>query len=208
MLTRSELRSLLAVFLFSLGLLAYVVGAVAGIGLLASKAVGKFSPAARNKSVANLLIPERCKMPLQRTRGNLIAASEGVYFPMENCAKHRVNCVVTRAVLTFVAQRPIAINELLETFSICRREVEAVASQVYDKKGASPPLAVTVGVMELKQLKQLHGPLVQNLGKRLHGSEQSRARDTDPDQPCAVSCDREGNRLESCILTHAASIKM
>jgi hypothetical protein len=91
-------------------------------------------------------------MPLRRRGGNLISASEGVYFPMANIAEHRVTCIATRSLLEALAGRRLSIDQFLETFVTYRRDLEAVASVVYDKKNINSPRTVTIGVMEIDQL--------------------------------------------------------
>jgi hypothetical protein len=105
-------------------------------------------------------------MPLQHSRGNAISASEGVYFPMANISMHRVTCLVTRTVLGALAGRVLSVDEFLETFRTYRRDIEAVASVVYDQKYINTPRTIAVGLKELDKIiaaKQL--PEVQKNGE-------------------------------------------
>jgi hypothetical protein len=91
-------------------------------------------------------------MPLRRSNGNLISAWEGVYFPMANISMHRETCIVTRAALESLAGRVLSPDEFLETFRMHRREIEAVASVVYDQKQRNAPRPLAIGLREFARI--------------------------------------------------------
>jgi hypothetical protein len=93
-------------------------------------------------------------MPLARSTGSPISAVEGVFFPMIAATSRRheqITCVVTRTVLSELAGRTLAVPEFLEVFGSHRHLIERLATDVYDRKRAQPPLVVTVGLQDLRQ---------------------------------------------------------
>jgi hypothetical protein len=64
---------------------------------------------------------------------------------------HRVTCVVTRTVLETLAGRILSIDEFLDTFRVFRRDIEVVASVVYDQKHVNAPRTLAIGLKELNK---------------------------------------------------------
>ena len=96
-------------------------------------------------------------MPLARSKGPLISAVEGVFFPMIAAPSTRrlhITCVVTRTVLYELAGRTLSVPEFLEVFGSHRNTIERLASNVYDRKKAQPALVVTVGLHDLRHVNR------------------------------------------------------
>ena len=96
-------------------------------------------------------------MPLARSKGPLISAVEGVFFPMIAAPSTRrlhITCGVTRTVLYELAGRTLSVPEFLEVFGSHRDTIERLASNVYDRKKAQPALVVTVGLHDLRHVNR------------------------------------------------------